>query len=85
LIWRIFILGGEKYSGFSLISEKSYQIFFRHVIRYTAFLETQLNPGMRDIGDIRDKFVFIKLDQRESGMGNFKSEVDFNQLILLKI
>ncbi len=65
-----FVLGREKHSGFTLISHKSYQLFFHHVIRFTAFLETRLNPGMRDIGDIRDKFFVIKLDERESGMGN---------------
>ncbi len=85
MIWRIFILGGEKYSGFSLISQKSYQLFFRHVIRYTAFLETRLNPGMTDIGDIRDNFFFIKTRPKGIGDGESKSEVDFNQLILLRI
>jgi hypothetical protein len=59
-----FVLGGEKYSGVPLISQKCYQLFFRHMIRCTAFLETRSNPGMRNIRDIGGTFFIIKLDQR---------------------
>ncbi len=31
------------------------------MMRFTAFLETRLNPDVRDIGD---KLRFIKLEQR---------------------
>jgi hypothetical protein len=52
-----FVLGGEKYSGVTLISQKSYQLFLRHMTYSTAFLETRLNTGMRDIGDLGDTFL----------------------------
>ncbi len=51
-------------------------------MRFTAFLETRLNSGMRDIGD---QFCSIKRDQKEIEGGESQSEVDFNQLIILRM
>jgi hypothetical protein len=65
-----FVLGGEKYSIVPLISQKSYQLFFRHMIRFTAFLETRSKSGMRNIGDIGGTLFIIKLDQTESRVRN---------------